>query len=157
MQSAVTCGLSIISIEDEFREAGKDIALTTEENHFQVLKMLDKVHSSMHKMQQALVDKFVLVLDNLNHTLLNCQCHWNLKYLFFTFMALTIHNDQVFTFCTLLSLIELSFILNKYSIESLSQYACFILVVIFPLGPLLSCFHYLLFLMFQVPCLSLTF
>ena len=50
MQSAVTCGLSIISIEDEFREAGKDIALATEENHFQVLKMLDKVHSSMHKM-----------------------------------------------------------------------------------------------------------
>ena len=74
----------------------------------------------MHKMQQALVDEFVLVLDNLNHTLLNCQCYWDLEYLFFTFMALTIHNDQVLSFCTLLCLIELSFILNKYSIESFS-------------------------------------
>ena len=55
------------------------IALTGQEYHLEVLKVLQKEHTSVHHVEQTLVDELVLVVDNLHDALLYRERHRYVK------------------------------------------------------------------------------
>ena len=60
-------------------KTSEHIALTGQENHLEVLKVLQKEHTSVHHVEQTLVDELVLVVDNLHDALLDRKCHRHVK------------------------------------------------------------------------------
>jgi len=54
-------------------ECCEKVPLTSQEDHSHVLEVLQQIHLTVHKMEKALVDEFVLVLDYLDDTLLDSQ------------------------------------------------------------------------------------
>lgn len=75
-----SCLLEIV-VEDAFVEAGKDITLARQKDHLQVLQVAQEEHSTVHHVQKALVDKFVLVGHHLDDILLDCQGNWHFKHI----------------------------------------------------------------------------
>ena len=62
-------------------QACKDISLTGQKYHFQILEVPQEEHATVHHVEEALVHKLVLVVNNLNDALLDGECHGDVEHL----------------------------------------------------------------------------